>query len=247
MENKIAMLAPSFPIMFSYPEIIGKLKRLGFKYVVEVSRGAIETNKQLLELLKADPNARFVTSPCPTIVRLIRNKYPHLVKYLSPIKSPMVNTAEIIKKEYPGFTPVFIGPCINKKLEASEDHPELGITVLTYKELKTMLDENNIKDDPNDFKESFDLIGSNTRMYAISGGLTQSAELNSFLTDEELDVVSGIKNVLKALEDFPKNKLRVLDILNCDGGCISGPGIDSSLNLEQRRAKVISHWTQILR
>jgi len=174
VENKVAMLAPSFPVMFSYSEIIGKLKRLGFEYVVEVSRGAIETNKQLLELLKADPTARFITSPCPTIVRLIRNKYPHLVKYLSPIKSPMVNTAELIKKEYPGYTPVFIDPCVNKKLEASEDHPELGIIVLTYKELNEIFKTEKIKDDKNDYKQSFDMIGSNTRMYAISGGLTQS-------------------------------------------------------------------------
>ena len=36
-EKMVAMLAPSFLIDFSYPEIIGMLKRLGFEYVVEVS------------------------------------------------------------------------------------------------------------------------------------------------------------------------------------------------------------------
>lgn len=246
-EKMVALLAPSFPVMFSYPEIIGKLKRLGFKYVVEVSRGAIETNKQLMALLRADAAARFITSPCPTIVRLIRNKYPHLVKFLSPIKSPMVNTAEIIKKEYPDYKPVFIGPCVLKKLEASEDFPELGITVITYKELVEAFNLKQIKNDPNDFKQSFDMIGDTTRLYPVSGGLTQSAELNSFLTDEELDVVSGTANVLKALADFPNNKLKVLDILNCDGGCISGPGIDSKLSLEKRRAAIIAHWAKVIR
>ena len=102
-----------------------------------------------------------------------------------------------------------------------------------------------IKSDPSDYKESFDLIGMNTRLYAISGGLTQSAELNFLLTDEELDVISGPERVKKALEDFPKNNIRVLDILNCGGGCIAGPGIESDLSLDKRRAKIIAHWAKI--
>lgn len=34
-----ALLAPSFPVAFNYPEIVGMLKRLGFRRVVEVARG----------------------------------------------------------------------------------------------------------------------------------------------------------------------------------------------------------------
>ena len=39
----VAMLAPSFPIVFEYPQIVTNLKKLGFTNVFEVSRGAIET------------------------------------------------------------------------------------------------------------------------------------------------------------------------------------------------------------
>jgi iron only hydrogenase large subunit-like protein len=242
----VAMLAPSFPVMFDYPEIVGKLKRLGFSYVVEVSRGALETNRELTRLVSEDKTARFITGPCPTIVRLIKTQYPHLKKFLAPVKSPMAYTAEVVQSHFPGFKPVFFGPCLLKKKEAIEDHKDLGILVLTYKELVEVFKIKNIKGNPSDYKESFDLIGMNTRLYAISGGLTQSAELNSLLTDEELDVISGPERVKKALEDFPKNKLRVLDILNCDGGCIAGPGIESGLSLEKRRAKIIAHWTKII-
>lgn len=49
----VALLAPSFLVDFSYPEIVGMLKRLGFKYVVEVAAGAIETNRQLLALMNS--------------------------------------------------------------------------------------------------------------------------------------------------------------------------------------------------
>ena len=244
-EKLVAMLAPSFPVMFEYPEIVGKLKRLGFSYVVEVSRGALETNRELTRLVEEDKAARFITSPCPTVVRLIKAQYPHLIKFLAPVKSPMAYTAEVVQSHFPGYQPVFIGPCLLKKKEAAEDDKALGILVLTYKELLEVFKMKDIKSSSSDFKESFDLIGMNTRLYAISGGLTQSAELNSLLADEELDVISGPERVKKALEDFPKNKIRVLDILNCDGGCIAGPGIESDLPLEKRRAKVITHWAKI--
>ena len=55
----VAMVAPSFPVDFKYPDIVGMLKRLGFKYVAEVAKGAIETNKQLLALMKLHPDKRY--------------------------------------------------------------------------------------------------------------------------------------------------------------------------------------------
>jgi iron only hydrogenase large subunit-like protein len=247
-EKLVAMIAPSFPVMFSYPSIVAKLKRLGFSKVVEVSLGAVQTNQQLYDLLKNNPRARYITSPCPTIVRLIRTQYPGLVKYLSPTDSPMVATAKIVRKEFPGYKIFFIGPCLLKKQEASQDHPELQITVLTYRELVQIFTIRKIKSEKRDFLASFDLAGRNTRLYPISGGLSQSAGLNDILADEEYDVISGLPRVIESLKNFESNpKLRVLDILNCDGGCISGPGVVSPLSLEKRRLKVISHWAKQVR
>jgi iron only hydrogenase large subunit-like protein len=79
-DKLVAMLAPSFPIMFEYPKIITKLKNLGFSYIVEVSVGAKKTNEELLDLLKKNPEARYITSPCPTVVRMIREQMPEYVK-----------------------------------------------------------------------------------------------------------------------------------------------------------------------
>lgn len=114
-EKMAAMLAPSFPVVFYYPEIVGMLKHLGFKYVVEVARGAEETNKQLLALMKLHPERRYITNPCPTIVRLIKNKHPNLAQFLSPIDSPMIAAAKIVAKKYPNYKKVYIGPCLIKK------------------------------------------------------------------------------------------------------------------------------------
>jgi len=39
-EKLVAMVAPSFPIMYEKKELLSKLKKLGFAHVVEVSVGA---------------------------------------------------------------------------------------------------------------------------------------------------------------------------------------------------------------
>ena len=240
----VAMLAPSFPIVFSYPEIIGKLKRLGFQFVVEVSLGADETNKHLLNLLKQNPKARFITSPCASFKGIIKTRYPNLVKYLTPIDSPMIYIARIVKEKWKDCQPVFIGPCFAKKLEA-KDYPELDILVLTFKELEEVFKELNLNDQDDDKNHSFDLEFLGTRLYSVSGGLSQSSNLQIDLTEAELQVVSGPKNCELALENFEKNHLvRLLDILYCEGGCISGSGIESSLGLAERREKIISFWRE---
>ena len=207
----VALLAPSFPVDFSYPEIVGMLKRLGFKHVVEVAAGAIRTNRQLCALLKLHPHKKYITSPCPSIVRLVRNKHPHLLSFLAPIDSPMIATAKIVAKKYPNYKKVYIGPCFAKKMEAKEDHPELEILVLTYKEIAEIFKVKNISPKKSDKSSSFDIIGSETRLYPISGGLAQSSGLTKKLTDEEYDVISGPKLAEKALQEFPnKPELKIL-------------------------------------
>jgi iron only hydrogenase large subunit-like protein len=237
------MLAPSFPIDFSYPEIIGKLKRLGFNKVVEISRGAEETNRQLVEALKKNPRARFITSPCPSIVRLIKTKFPELMNYLARIDSPMSATAKLVQKIYPELAPVFIGPCLAKKNEAKEDYPDLKIEVITYKELQKLFDENNIRDEENDKNSGFDVIGELARIYPFSGGLAKTAHLGDFLGPDEIFVVDGYQKVESALKEFEGNpRIRVLDILMCDGGCISGPGIiHNTMPKEERRERVLNY------
>lgn len=241
----VALLAPSFPVDFSYPEIVGMLKRLGFKYVVEVAAGAIKTNQQLRALLKLYPHKKYITNPCPSIVRLIKNKLPQLVPFLTPINSPMIATAKIVAKKYPDYKKVYIGPCFVKKLEAKEDCPELEILVLTYKEIAEVFKIKNIFLEKRDKSSSFDIIGPKTRLYPISGGLAQSSGLTKKLTDPEYDVVSGPKLVEKALQEFlNKPELKVLDILYCEGGCINGAGVITKDSLDRRRQKIIAYWSR---
>ncbi len=236
-----AMLAPSFPVMYEYPQIIGRLRQLGFSHVVEVAAGAKRTNEAVVKLLRDDPKSRFITSPCPSFVRLVRTKHPQLLPYLAfKADSPMVATARIVKEKFPDCQPVFIGPCIAKKLEASEDYPELNILVITYRELEVVFNTFHVGNAVARVDGGFDIAEQGTRIYPTDGGLTESSGARSILEDEEIRIVSGWKNCEAALAEFEKNpKIRLLDILFCEGGCIMGPGIVSALPLEERKKKIM--------
>ena len=242
-EHLVAMVAPSFPIMYSYPEIITKLKALGFEYVVEVTAGAKKTNEAVAKILKENPTSRFITSPCASFVRYVRAKHPEFIKYLAfQADSPMVATAKIVREKYPSYKPVFIGPCIVKKLEASEDYPELNMLVLTYKELNQILQEKGLSDIPTNSQDVFDISEGPTRIYPFDGGLTESSGIRSILKDDEIRIVSGYKNCEAVLKEFEENtKIRFVDILFCEGGCISGPGITSALSVSERKKKVVDY------
>ncbi|MBU1326925.1 hypothetical protein KKB64_00830 [Patescibacteria group bacterium] len=53
-KHLVAMLAPSFPIMYDYPDIVKRLKQIGFQEVLEVAVGAEITNVQMLMELNKD-------------------------------------------------------------------------------------------------------------------------------------------------------------------------------------------------
>lgn len=242
-EHLVALVAPSFPLMYDKAEIVTKLKALGFHYVVEVTVGAKKTNEAVGKLLKENPTSRFITSPCASFVRYVRTKHPEFIKYLAfQADSPMIAIAKIVKETYPGYKPVFIGPCIVKKLEAREDYPELNILVLTYKELEQILSEKNLKTISANPLEKFDIAEGSTRVYPFDGGLTESSGIRSLLKDDEIRIISGYKNCEATLKEFEENKkIRFVDILFCDGGCISGPGVVSSLSTEERKKKILEY------
>ena len=239
----VAMLAPSFPVVYEYPQIVARLRQLGFSKVVEVTAGAKMTNQEVLTVLKENPTARFISSPCPGFVRYIRNRHPELVPYLAfKADSPMIATAKIVKEKYTGSEIVFVGPCIAKKLEASEDYPELNIIVITYKELDALFKNFDVGEVPVKSDEKFDVAEASTRIYPTDGGLTVTSGLNNVLRSDEILIVSGVKNLEPALEEFKNNpKIRFMDALFCEGGCINGPGIVSLLPLEERKRKVLAY------
>lgn len=232
----LAMLAPSFIVKFDYPSIISQLKKLGFDKVVELTFGAKLVNREYHKLLKKSKEL-VITSPCPGIVDLICNKFPQYKKNLAKIDSPMIAMAKICKNLFPKHKVVFISPCHYKKQEGEKS--EYVDYVVDYKQLEELFVKYKISACKK--KVHFDKFYNDyTKIYPVSGGLAKTAHVRDLLKKDEIKILDGVGNVMNFLEK-PEKKIKLLDVLFCNGGCIGGPCILSKLNLKKRKERVLDY------
>lgn len=248
-QDTVCMLAPSFVSEFDYPEMIYRLRKLGFKHVVELTFGAKMTNLAYYAILKdsveKDEKKTWIASPCPTLVNLIRSKYPHLIENLVPVHSPMGCMALICDKIYPGMKKVFVGPCLTKKMESAE----LGNIddSWTFKEVDLLFKQNNIakKVTEAEYCYTFDKFYNDyTKIYPISGGLSATLDHEKILSKKEIFVTDGMKNIIEVLDGFKEGmykNYKLLDVLTCEGGCINGPGMIGERSVKDRRKRIIKY------
>ena len=151
-DQVIAILAPAFIGQFgkhSTPEkFTTAMKLLGFDRVVEVAVGAdmctIEEAHDFLEKVPAQQNY-MATSCCPAWHSMIYKLFPGEKDKISMTLTPMVFTARLMKKKYPGCKVVFVGPCAAKKLEAIRADIRSDVDfVLTFEELNGMFEAKEI-------------------------------------------------------------------------------------------------------
>lgn len=234
--NYVAMLAPSFVVDFSYPKIISQLKQLGFDKVVELTFGAKMVNHEYHKQLK-NSKRLLISSVCPGVVESVKKNFPHLKKNLIPVDSPMAAMAKICRKFYPRHKIVFISPCDFKKIEAGQSK-EVDY-VIDYKELKKLFAVYKIKGKKGKFL--FDKFYNDyTKIYPIAGGLFKTAHLKNLVKPEEARIIGGAKGVCNFLSNPPKG-VRFLDATFCEGSCVGGPCVNSSLPIIVKRKKVLNY------
>ncbi len=238
----VCMLAPSFIADFDYPEIVWQLKKLGFDKVVELTFGAKMTNIYYHKIIKSDKTKTWIASPCPTIVELVRNRYPHLIKNLLPVHSPMGCMGLICKQYYPNHKYVFIGPCLTKKVEAQElREVELA---LTFRELESMIEDKGIEK-VRKRKLTFDKFYNDyTKIYPLAGGLSSTLHYKKILKKKEILIIDGIEAISKVFDKFKNGRYKdyvFIDCLACLGGCIGGPGMSSKIPLREKKKRVINY------
>ena len=216
-KKMIAMVAPSFDCDFDFPGIIIKLKTLGFDKVVELTFGAKMVNREYHRIL-GKSNDLIISSACPGIVNTIKNTLPQYEKNLIKVDSPMVAMAKICKKNFPKHKTVFISPCDFKKTEA--ELSKFVDYVIDYDQLRELIKNVKIKKYDEVLFDKF--YNDYTKVYPLSGGLSKTAHLKGILKKDEFVVIDGIANVLKFLKN-PDPKVKFMDVLFCEGGCIGGP------------------------
>lgn len=232
----VAMLAPSFVVQFSYPQIISRLRELGFDKVVELTFGAKMINRNYHEQI-AKSKTLLISSACPGIVETVISKFPKYKKSLVKVDSPMIATGKICKKIYPKHKTVFISPCNYKKSEASKS--KYVDFVIDYSELEDLFKKYKIKGTKR--KIHFDKFYNDyTKIYPLSGALGKTAHLKGIIKKEEIKNISGVSEFIKFLKS-PDKRIKFLDVLFCKGGCIGGPCIISQLGLNERKKKILKY------
>ena len=125
-DRVIAIVAPAFIGQFSGKVSPGKfvtaMKQLGFDRVMEVAIGAdlctIEEAKDFLEKVP-EKQDYMATSCCPAWHSMIEKLFPGEMHKISMTLTPMVFTARMVKKDFPGCKVVFVGPCAAKSWKPS--------------------------------------------------------------------------------------------------------------------------------
>ncbi|MBP3287634.1 4Fe-4S dicluster domain-containing protein [uncultured Duncaniella sp.] len=240
----VAMVAPAVLGQFeaTLPQVYGALKSIGFHEVVEVAQGAMSTTenegKELLE--KIEQGQPFMTtSCCPAYIQLTEKHLPGLKPYVSSTGSPMYYTARIVREKYPDALTVFIGPCIAKRIEGRRD--EAVDFVMTFEELGSLFDAYDI-----DFKAAqpsdpeFESVRE-AHGFARSGGVTEAVKSYLKLDTEAVkamqvaDINKKSIAMLGAFAKTGKAPANFIEVMACEGGCITGPSSGTTVTDGKRR------------
>ncbi len=229
----VALPAPSLYSQFNNLEdtniVLTALIALGFDDVFEVS-GAAElvsaaSRRYISEHSEQMP---FISTACPSVVRLIRVRFPNLIEHLLPIQPPVEVAAAMAREraiEKTGLKPedigiIFISPCPSKVTYVQSPlgvkHSQID-NVLAIKDIYPLL----LSHMPEAEKHPLNLSASGRIGigWAGAGGEAAGLIMDGYLAAD------GIENVIKVLEDLEDEKLQNLHFIElnaCNGGCVGG-------------------------
>ena len=226
------IVAPAFIANYpkEYKKIYGYLKSLGVAHIYSVSFGADITTWAYISYLKETGKTGLISQPCPAIVNYIEKYQPELIPMLVPLHSPMMAEAVYLKK-YKNATEdlVFLSPCIAKRLEINDKNTGGYVKYnVTFKKLMEAIgsEYRNAKE-----AEEESSYGLGAR-YPKPGGLKECVHF--FLGNQTAVLqVEGEEEAYKFLNEYAHRKTNLpfmVDILNCQKGCIRGTATDEKID-----------------
>jgi iron only hydrogenase large subunit-like protein len=236
LKNKTKIIAVAAPAVASvFPDqflnLNGYLKSLGVEAFFDVSLGAELTVISYLDYVKEKNPRTVIAQPCPAIVTFIEIYHPELLPSLAPADSPILHTIKMIKEYYPKYKDykvAVISPCIAKRREYDETGKgDYNVTMLA---LKNLLDDQkiNLSSFP---KVEYTGVGAERAVgFPIPGGLLDTAERFAPGIRRRTNKIEGVHTIypyLKEISELLNTNTRLpllIDCLNCEKGCIGGPG-----------------------
>ncbi|MBQ8881352.1 MAG: 4Fe-4S dicluster domain-containing protein [Oscillospiraceae bacterium] len=237
-DKVVAVVAPAFIGQFGKHSTPGKfiaaMKQLGFSRIVEVAVGAdictIEEARDFMERVPGEQDY-MATSCCPAWHAMIYKLFPGEAKNISMTLTPMVFTARLMKKKYPGCKVVFVGPCAAKKLEAMRADIRSDVDfVLTFEELQGMFQAKEIDFETIEPLDDLNEGSAAGRGFAVSGGVAKAVENMVHDMDPNREIktarAEGLRDCRKlmAMAKAGKYDGYLLEGMACPGGCVAGAG-----------------------
>jgi len=232
-EKIIAVAAPAVASFFpaQFLNLNGWLQSLGVEAFFDVSLGAELTVITYLDYIKEKAPRMVISQPCPAIVTFIEIYHPELLPCLAPADSPILHTIKLVKEYYPQYKNhkvAVISPCIAKRREY--DETGMGNYNVTMIALKKFLDDQEINLSSFPRVEYTGVSAERAAGFPIPGGLLDTAERFMPGIRRSTIKIEGVHSIYPYLKEMKKLldadvKLPLLiDCLNCEKGCIGGPG-----------------------
>jgi len=232
-EKIIAVAAPAVASFFpnQFLNLNGWLKSLGVEAFFDVSLGAELTVISYLDYVKEKAPRMVISQPCPAIVTFIEIYHPELLPYLAPADSPILHTIKMVKEYYPQYKNhkvAVISPCIAKRREY--DETGLGDYNVTMIALRNFLNDRNINLSSFPQVEYTGVSAERAAGFPIPGGLLDTAERFEPGIRRSTLKIEGVHSIypyLKEMRELLNTNVKLpllIDCLNCEKGCIGGPG-----------------------
>ena len=242
-EKVILSLAPSWVSEFDdmeAPRLIAAIRQLGFAAVSETAIGAELVSSRVTEYLQSSAPGVYISSACPVVVEYVRKYSSQYAESITPVLSPMLSHAKILKQHYgEEVKVVFAGPCICKKLEADR-YRNLVEVAITFKDLKNWFERENIHPErlePSAEDHFVPWSAGVGALYPFEGGMLPGIEGKKIAKMAFSDLYN-IKEVLKNLDSKREKDSIFLELLACKGGCINGPAKLSQRSLALKRYSI---------
>ncbi len=229
----VALPAPALYSQFNNLDdvniVLNALLLMGFNDVFEVSAAAELVSEATREYLNHhEDNLPIISTACPSVVRLIRVRFPNLISHLLPLNPPVEVAASLAAQRAMQKTGLerqeigicFISPCPSKVTysksplgteKSQVDH------VLAIKDVYPQL----ISHMKAVGEEAWDLATSGK--IGISWGRS-GGEASGLFTESYL-AADGIENVIRVLEDLEDQKftnMKFVELNPCNGVCEGG-------------------------
>jgi CheY-like chemotaxis protein/iron only hydrogenase large subunit-like protein len=229
----VAVAAPAVASFFpgQFLNLNGWLQSLGVAAFFDVSLGAELTVITYLDYVKEKTPRTVISQPCPAIVTFTEIYHPELLPFLAPADSPILHTIKLVKEYYPQYKNhkvAVISPCIAKRREY--DETGLGDYNVTMIALKNFLDAQNINLSSFPKVEYTGVSAERAAGFPIPGGLMDTAERfepGIWRNTLKIEGVHSIYPYLKEMKKLLNTNVHLpllIDCLNCEKGCIGGPG-----------------------